>query len=129
MYPRKKTTLLIAALVFSIIPARGFSAELKKTTENLVQKLQNGKAKISLNKKSILDENDNIVASETSPPKADNKTSGAGSITPNKSGSTAPADLVNCSFKCSITTRHCYADSYGSIVCINMCDKETLRCE
>lgn len=128
MYPRKRITLLVAAFVFSIIPARGFSAELKKTTENLVLKLQNGKAKISLNKKSILDENDNIVASETSPPKADNKTSGA-SITPNKSGSTAPPDVVNCSFKCSIITRHCYADSYGSIVCINICDKETLRCD
>ncbi len=109
--------------------SNGFCMDLKKETIPIIEKLQDGKAKISPDKKSIIDENGHIIGKETeniNPPK--NKPVANPADTAKDSSPPAP-QLIFCSKKCAIITKHCYKDESENVVCINSCDRESLICE
>lgn len=125
------TPLIIMATIVSLIPVRSFAMDVKKEIIPIVQKLQQGNAKISPDKKSIIDENGHIIGKETSnldlnkykPKSPQNPFETA------KDDSPPPPQLFTCTRKCGMITKHCYLDDNENAVCINICDKESLICE
>ena len=122
----KKSALLIATMALIFVPACCFSAENKILTIPLVEMLQGGKAKISSDKKSIIDDKGDIVAKQTPPPVIKEKSS---DIFPTGAAKDNTTFVVNCNKKCAMITRQCYLDDLGNVVCMNVCDKEMLVCE
>jgi hypothetical protein len=128
----KKTLLfIIIAAIISTIPIKGFSMEIKREAIPIVQKLQEGKAKISPDKKSIIDEEGHIIGKET--PTLDmNKYKAKPTQNPfeaAKDDSPPPPQMFICTRKCGMITKRCYLDENENAVCINICDKESLICE
>jgi len=127
----KSTLLIIMAAILSTMPVNGFSMEAKKEPIPIIQKLQEGKAKISPDKKSIIDEEGHIIGKVT--PTLDmEKYKPKAILNPfeaAKDDSPPPPLLFTCTRKCGMITRHCYLDDFENAVCINICDKESLICE
>ena len=127
----KTTLLFIMAAIISMIPINGFSMEAKKEPLPIVQKLQEGKAKISPDKKSIIDEEGHIIGKVTptldmekyKPKPTQNPFEAA------KDDSPPPPQMFTCTRKCGMITKRCYLDDKENAVCINICDKESLICE
>ncbi len=122
------TAIVTAGLL--MVPVTGFCMDIKKELIPLIQMLQQGKAKISPDKKNILDENGHIIGKETTNltlPKA--KPAVANPSDSEKDTSPPAPQLFYCSKKCAMISRHCYTDENENIVCINECDKESLICE
>jgi hypothetical protein len=127
----KTTLLIIMAAIISMIPINGFSMEIKREAIPIVQKLQEGKAKISPDKKSIIDEEGHIIGKESQnldlnkykPKAAQNPYETA------KDDSPPPPQMFICTRKCGMITKRCYLDDNENAVCINICDKESLICE
>ena len=126
----KNVTLVGATTVFvlAFVPTCCFSAEPLKVVPSLIQKLVDGSAKISTNKKSIVDEKGEIIAKEASSLKETvKKANGNPSVS---DGKTPPTPMVvTCNYKCAIITKRCYEDANGNGACINACDKQVLLCE
>lgn len=126
-----KTRLILLATIFTMIPFQSFSMDVKKEVVPIVQKLQDGTAKVSPNQKSIIDEEGHIIGKETTnldmnkykPKPAQNPFEAA------KDDSPPAPQLFTCTRKCGMITRHCYLDENENAVCINVCDKESLICE
>ena len=131
MFKPKSTTFIILAAILSIMPVNCFSMDSKKEPIPIVQKLQDGNAKVSPDKKSIIDEEGHIIGKVTSnldlnkykPKPAQNPFEAA------KDDSPPQPQLFNCTRKCGMITKHCYLDDNENAVCINVCDKESLICE
>jgi len=127
----KTTLLIIMAVTLSMMPVNGFSMEAKKEPIPIVQKLQEGKAKISPDKKSIIDEEGHIIGKVTpsldmekyKPKPTQNPFEAA------KDDSPPPPQMFTCTRKCGMITKRCYLDDNENAVCINICDKESLICE
>jgi hypothetical protein len=127
----KTTLLFIMAAIISMIPIKGFSMEIKREAIPIVQKLQEGKAKISPDKKSIIDEEGHIIGKESQnldvnkykPKPTQNPYEAA------KDDSPPPPQMFICTRKCGMITKRCYLDDNENAVCINICDKESLICE
>jgi hypothetical protein len=119
------------AAILAIIPVNGFSMDIKREVLPIVQKLQEGKAKISPDKKSIIDEEGHIIGKETvnldlnkyKPKSTQNSFEAA------KDDSPPPPQMFTCTRKCGMITKRCYLDDFENAVCINICDKESLICE
>ena len=127
----KSTLLIIMAAILSTMPVNGFSMEAKKEPIPIIQKLQEGKANISPDKKSIIDEEGHIIGKVT--PSLDmEKYKPKAILNPfeaAKDDSPPPPQLFTCTRKCGMITKHCYLDDFENAVCINICDKESLICE
>jgi hypothetical protein len=125
----RKLTIILSAILLLTVPSTGFCMNLKKETIPLVEMLQKGTAKVSTDKKNIIDEKGNFIAKETAntvqiKPKQ--------IVDPNdtqKDSSTPTPLMFTCNKKCAIIVKHCYMDEAENIVCINTCDKEALICE
>jgi hypothetical protein len=114
-----------------LIPHTAFSFDVKKEVLPIIQKLQEGKAKLSMDKKSIVDEEGHIIAKESA-----NLDLNKYKTQPVKNPFEAAKDdsppqpqLFTCNRKCGLITKHCYLDENENAVCINICDKESLICE
>jgi hypothetical protein len=119
----------MAAVLLSA-PSKGLSMDVKKEVIPIVQKLQEGKAKISPDKKSIIDEEGHIIGKLTSTldmkkytPAPPNPAEAA------KEDSPPAPQFFNCIRKCGMITKQCYLDDNENAVCIGICDKESLICE
>jgi len=122
-------TFIILAILLLTIPSTGFCMNIKRETIPLIEMLQNGTAKVSTDKKNIIDDKGNFIAKETAntiqikPKQITNPTD-------TQKDSSAPTPLMfTCNRKCAIVVKHCYMDENENIVCINTCDKEALICE
>mgnify|MGYP001580076506 CR=1 FL=1 len=122
-------TFTISAILLLTVPSTGYCMNIKRETIPLVDMLQSGKAALSSDKKNILDENGHIVAKETAntaviKPKPVAKTEDSA-----KDNSPPAPQLFICNKRCAMFVKHCYMDENENIVCINVCDKESLICE
>jgi hypothetical protein len=122
-------TFIILAILLLAIPSTGFCMNIKRETIPLIEMLQNGTAKVSTDKKNIIDEKGHSIAKETvntiqiKPKQSVNPTD-------TQLDSSTPTPLMfTCNRKCAIVAKHCYMDENENIVCINVCDKESLICE
>lgn len=127
----QKLTFIISAILLLTVPSAGFCMNIKRETIPLVEMLQGGKAAVSSDKKNILDENGHIVAKETAntaviKPKPGAKTEDSAR---DKDNSPPAPQLFICNKRCAMFVKHCYMDENENIVCINVCDKESLICE
>lgn len=131
MSTSKATPLIIVAAILSMIPVNSFAMEIKREAIPIIQKLQEGKAKISPDKKSIIDEEGHIIGKVTAnldltkykPKSTQNPFEAA------KDDSPPPPQMFTCTRKCGMITKQCYLDDNENAVCINICDKESLICE
>ncbi len=119
--------VMIAAIV--LLPFTGYCMDMRREVIPIIQMLQEGKAKISADKKSIIDENGHIVGNETTDLTLPTPKPAANSPDTAKENTPPPPQLFHCSKKCAVISRHCYKDENQNIVCINTCDKESLICE
>jgi hypothetical protein len=115
--------IIIAVSTIAIFLAPALCSGAEKILPRLVQMLRDGKATISPNKKSLVDEKGKVIAKEV-----DEKSvvKPASSV---QEGLSEQKAITNCNYKCAIITRRCFADDSGTVACINTCDKETLVCE
>jgi hypothetical protein len=116
MYFFNKLTFLILTVTVVSIPIRGFCLEGQSSSSPVLQILREGKATLSIDKKSILDEQGKIIASQIPSPVKKGSSSGS---------KTTPI----CNSVCAIIEKQCYADINGSVLCINVCKKEQFKCE
>ncbi len=122
--------LFLTALVAA--PINAYSMDVKRELVPLVEMLQEGKARISPDKKSIIDENGHIIGKEST--NLDMKKYQAPQnplLNPTetaKDNAPPPPQLFICTKKCAMITRHCYLDENENAVCISVCDKESLIC-
>ncbi len=124
-----KLPYLTIIAIFLMSPATGNCMDIHKEAIPLVQMLQAGKAKISPDKKNIIDENGHIVGKETDNvnlPKAPPPAPPADS---SKENAPPVPQLFLCTKKCAMISRHCYTDENQNVVCINVCDREALICD
>ncbi|HEX9024481.1 MAG TPA: hypothetical protein VF799_11650 [Geobacteraceae bacterium] len=110
-------------------PATGNCMDVHKQAIPLVEMLQAGKAKISPDKKSIVDENSHIVGKETDNMNLPKPQPPASPADTSKENAPPAPQLFLCARKCAMISKHCYTDENQNIVCINECDKESLICE
>ncbi len=130
---RNILTLGIAIFAASSLwtPCCSYGMDLKREVLPLIEMLQAGKAKVSPDKKSIIDENGHIIGKEAAtldlnkykPKTPQNPFETA------KDNSPPTPQLFTCTKKCGMITKHCYLDENENAVCINICDKESLICE
>ncbi len=126
-----KISLIIFAAIILFAPIKAFSMDIKKEVLPIIEKLREGKAQLSQDKKSIVDENGHIIGKEThdldlnkyKPKPTQNPFEAA------KDDSPPQPQLFNCTRKCGVITRHCYLDDNENAICISVCDKESLICE
>ena len=59
-------TFIISAILLLTVPSTGFCMNIKKETIPLLEMLQNGTAKVTTDKKNIIDDKGNFIAKETS---------------------------------------------------------------
>lgn len=129
MHPVRNLTFTILAALLLAVPSTGFCMNMKRETIPLVEMLQKGKATLSSDKKSIIDEKGGVIAKETAntvsikPKPAENPADSG------KDSSTPAPKMFTCNKKCAIFVKHCYMDENENIVCINVCDREALICE
>ncbi|QXE85630.1 hypothetical protein KP003_14720 [Geomonas nitrogeniifigens] len=127
-------TLILLAIFFAV-PAVGL-CEPPKDRIAIIEQLQSGKAKVSFDKKSIVDESGEALAKETTnavqkplplpePVLPDLAATGTSSETP----APKPPKIVFCNRKCGFIEKRCYLDNEGNTICINTCEKESLICE
>jgi hypothetical protein len=129
MHTFQKLTFILSAMLLLTVPSTGFSMNIKKETIPLIEMLQNGTAKVSTDKKNIIDDKGNFIAKETANT-VQIKPKQVSNPTDTQSDSSTPAPLMfTCNKKCAIVVKHCYMDENENIVCINTCDKEALICE
>jgi hypothetical protein len=120
----------ISAILLLTVPSTGFCMNIKKETIPLIEMLQNGTAKVSSDKKNIIDDKGNFIAKETANTiQIKPKQSPANPTDSQKDNSTPTPLMFTCNKKCAIIAKHCYIDENENIVCINVCDKEALICE
>ena len=120
---------IILAILLLTVPSTGFCMNIKKETIPLIEMLQSGTAKVTTDKKNIIDDKGNFIAKETANT-LQNKPKQSASPADTQKDSPTPAPLMfTCNKKCAIVVKHCYMDENENIVCINTCDKEALICE
>jgi hypothetical protein len=126
-----RSTLLVLVATAILYPHTASSFDVKKEVLPIIQKLQEGKAKLSFDKKSIVDEEGHIIAKESANLDMNKyKTQPAKNpFEAAKDDSPPQPQLFTCNRKCGIVTKHCYVDENENAVCINVCDKESLICE
>ncbi len=124
-----KLLYLIIIAIFLMSPATGNCMDVHKEVIPLIQMLQAGKAKISADKKSIIDENGHIVGKETENVNLPKPKPVANPADVNKENAPPAPQLFFCTKKCAMISKHCYKDENENVVCINECDKESLICE
>ncbi|GFO69694.1 hypothetical protein GMLC_32730 [Geomonas limicola] len=110
-------------------PINCFAAGNKINMIPLVEMLQQNKAKISTDKKSIIDLKGEVLAKQTPPPVMKKRDPSAAIEFGNKDKDANVTMIVNCYKKCAMVTRQCYLDDIGNTICLNVCDKEGLVCE
>jgi hypothetical protein len=103
----------------------------------LIEMMQEGKAKVSPDKKTIIDDKGKFVAKETSQPKPAEKKLVNEYLT--ETGERNPDDdkripdyekyYFTCNYKCAIMVKKCYQDDVGYKICVNICDKESFICD
>jgi len=113
-----------AASLIVMVPVSALSAEIK-ITPPLIELLQDGRAKLSPDKKVILDEKGDIVARQKSPAGQENSFAKS----PDKAAPVAAERPYVCTPQCAIWVKYCYTDPKDFEVCINSCEKELLQCE
>src|SRR5512137_2454181 len=114
----KTTLLIIVAAIISMIPINGFSMEIKREAIPIVQKLQEGKAKISPDRKSIIDEDGHIIGKESQSLDL-NKYKAKPIQNPYeaaKDDSPPPPQMFTCTRKCGMITKRCYLDDSENAV-------------
>ncbi|MFZ3207696.1 MAG: hypothetical protein WA140_02540 [Geobacteraceae bacterium] len=124
-----KMLFLIPSAMFLLAPVTAFCLEAKNALP-IIELLQSGSAMISSDKKSIVDENGDIIAKETS--NTIEKKSMVVDPNPLEVGKEALANtpkVIFCNKKCGMIEKHCYQDTEGNIVCVNICEKEVLICD
>lgn len=129
-----KLTLIVLALLLLLVPVYGFCEEGSSGTPSLIQILEQGKARLSSDKKSILDEKGNVIATQISPPVQDKKAIKTDSTTVNTSTTTVSGSTTTvsnapiCYTKCVKWGKQCFVDYQAHVVCIRVCDEEKIVC-
>jgi hypothetical protein len=124
----RKFAILIMSAFFLTVPIDGFCVEARRPNPPMVQMLQEGKAKLSPDYKSIVDDKGNSVAKETSSTIQKKESTALSSDTVKDPSAPPPPMVIFCNKKCAIVSKHCYIDETGNIVCLNVCEKEALVC-
>jgi hypothetical protein len=123
-------TFIISVILLMSVPSTGFCMNIKKETIPLIEMMQNGTAKISSDKKNIIDDKGKFIAKETANTiQLKPKPSQPNPAETQQDNSTPTPLMFTCNKKCAIVVKHCYIDENENIVCINTCDKEALICE
>lgn len=117
---------------FLLGPVTALAAEPHKEIPPIVDMLQGGGAKLSSDKKYIVNDKGEIIAKETVNSYKKKSASEAAmtlAAEPGKEGAPAAPTVVFCNKKCGLIQKHCYTDNDGNIVCINNCEKELMICD
>jgi len=120
---------IISAILLLTVPSTGFSMNIKKETIPLIEMLQSGTAKVTTDKKNIIDDKGNFIAKETANTIQNKPKQSEGPADTQKDSPAPTPQMFTCNKKCAIVVKHCYMDENENIVCINTCDKEALICE
>jgi hypothetical protein len=129
MYILKSLMLRLLVAVFLMVPFNGYCMDIKRETIPIIILLQEGKAKISPDNKSILDETGNIIGKEASNTTINRPKPTVNAADTAREGSSPSPQIFYCNKKCAIITKHCYKDDNDNVICLNVCDKEALICE
>ena len=133
----KKITVVISVAVLFLAAGSAFALERPMMSVPLIEMIREGKAKVSADKTTIVDEKGQTVAKETTPPTPAVRRPVVDSFAETTDrnppdSKEVPANekyFFTCSYKCGITVKKCYQDNSGFIICLNICDKESFICE
>lgn len=124
-----KLVVVLCCGGFMLFPMTCLAAGNKASTIPLVEMLQQNKAKISTDQKSIIDLKGEVLANQTPTPVLKKRDPMNAVLDAAKDKDAKTTLIVNCNKKCAMVTRHCYLDDIGNTICLNVCDKESLVCE